>query len=211
MILTRMRLNGRRRGTHKLLGSPEAMHAAMASAFPPGVDPGRILWRVDGRQDPISTLYVVSRARPDLSHVVEQAGWPEYPTIDTADYGPFLDRLAVGQRWAFGLTANPTHRAADQAGRVMAHVTADQQLGWLVAKADRLGIRLTDPEGRPTCSVVGRDVWQFRRQDAKVTLGVASFTGECTVVDAELLRAALTQGIGRAKAYGCGLMTLARP
>ena len=44
-----------------------------------------------------------------------------------------------------------------------------------------------------------------------MTLGVATFEGVLEVTDPDALRRALTHGIGRGKAYGCGLMTLARP
>lgn len=37
-----------------------------------------------------------------------------------------------------------------------------------------------------------------------------TFEGVLTITEAELFRKALIDGIGRAKAYGCGLMTLAR-
>lgn len=211
MNFTRMRLNGRRRGSHKLLGSPEAMHAAMASAFPPGVEPGRILWRVDNRNDPSPTLYVVSGVTPDLTHVMEQAGWPGHPTVQTADYAPFLSKLAAGQEWAFALTANPTHRVGEKGGRVLGHVTVAQQLAWLLDRADRIGVELTDADGQPTATVIGRDVWRFRRGGNTVTLAVAAYSGRLRVADADLLRAALAGGVGRAKAYGCGLLTLAQP
>jgi CRISPR system Cascade subunit CasE len=42
-----------------------------------------------------------------------------------------------------------------------------------------------------------------------VELGVAVFEGALTVTDAGRFVAALSQGIGRAKAYGCGLLTVA--
>ena len=43
----------------------------------------------------------------------------------------------------------------------------------------------------------------------RVPVVTATFDGRLTVTDPEALRQALTSGIGRAKAYGCGLMTLA--
>jgi CRISPR system Cascade subunit CasE len=43
-----------------------------------------------------------------------------------------------------------------------------------------------------------------------VNLAVATFDGLLEVADADLLRRTLVSGLGPAKAYGCGLMTLAR-
>jgi CRISPR system Cascade subunit CasE len=38
---------------------------------------------------------------------------------------------------------------------------------------------------------------------------MATYDGILTVTDPALLRRALCHGVGRAKAYGCGLLTLA--
>lgn len=211
MILTRVYLNARRQGAKKLLGSPQAIHAAIQSGFPPGLDPGRPLWRVDLDDRLRPTLYVLSRGRPDLTHLEEQAGWPTQPTAQSASYAPLLDSLAAGQAWAFRLRANPTHRATvGGRKRIMAHATVGHQMEWLRSKADSLGVDLGSKES-PTFQLTEREVLDFRRGEGRVTLGVARFDGLLTVVDASALRSALVAGIGRGKAYGCGLMTLARP
>ena len=109
MFLTRMPINTRRRGAVKLLSSPQAMHAAVQSGFPPGVlerAGSRVLWRIDRDTNTEATLYLVSPVEPDLSHLVEQAGWQSGDMWQTTDYRTLLDRLAVGQFWAFCLTAN---------------------------------------------------------------------------------------------------------
>lgn len=217
MILTRTHLNVRRQGAKRLLGSPQAMHAAILSGFSPGVDPGRPLWRVDP-DDPLRpTVYIVSEERPDLTHVEEQAGWPSQPTTQSRSYAPLLDKLEAGQTWAFRLRANPTHRAAieghpreDGRSRVVAHVTVQQQIDWMWKRSEALGVNL-GTEGQPTFQLINRESVAFKRGDMRVTLGVATFEGLLTVHDTDALRTALVSGIGRAKAYGCGLMTLARP
>lgn len=211
MILTRTYLNARRSGARKLLGSPQAMHAAILAGFPPGVEPGRPLWRLDTDDHLKPTLYVVSHERPDLAHLEEQAGWPSQPTTQSRSYDDFLESLNEGDRWAFRLTANPTHRVQmGSTSKVLAHVTVAQQLTWLLDRASAIGIDLGSVD-EPTARVIGREVKKFKRSEQTVTLGTATFDGSLTVSDAPRLRAALTEGIGRAKAYGCGLMTLARP
>ncbi len=209
MILTRTYLNARRQGARKLLGNPQAMHAAILSGFPPGLDPGRALWRVDAHEPLCPALYVVSEHRPDLTHLEEQGGWPTHSLTESADYDAFLGKLKAGQVWSFRLTANPTHRAAiGNASKIVAHVTVRQQRGWLLDRADQIGVSFGDAE-QSSADVVGREVRRFSRRGAPVTLGTATYAGALTVVDPEALRVALTTGIGRAKAYGCGLLTLA--
>lgn len=215
MFITRMAINGSRRGARFLLGSPQAMHAAVLSGFPPGSalqsDVGRTLWRVDHRLDHAIWLCVVSPSRPDLTNIVEQAGWPTQSAWETREYTPLLSRLAEGQRWLFRLTANPVHTAALEDGSVkrLGHVTVAQQQGWLVERAERFGFSVTqDAEGSPDMLVTRRERREFRRGNGRVTLSTAQFDGQLEVTDADALRGALTNGIGRAKGYGCGLMTL---
>ena len=211
MILTRTHLNARRQGAHKLLASPQAMHAAILSGFPPGHTVGRTLWRLDPDDALRPTLYVLSPGRPDLTHLEEQAGWPSHPTTVAASYAPLLESLSAGQVWAFRLKANPTHRATIRGTkRIVAHVTIGHQEAWLRERGARLGVEFGD-DADPTVRVTKRQVLEFRRGEDRVTLGVASFSGLLRVRDPDLLRIALTEGIGRGKAYGCGLMTLARP
>lgn len=213
MELTRVLLNPQRRGCKKLLGSPEAMHAAMLASFPPTVDPGRVLWRLDGAYSLRPTLYMVSAVVPDCAHLEEQAGWPTQTTTSTRKYDALLERLDEGQQWGFRLTANPTHRVKLPNGRsqVMGHITAEQQLRWLMAREEQLGLALRTEDGSPTVRIIERGVRKFRRGPSTVTLAVATFDGIARVTDSSALRVALTQGIGRGKAYGCGLLTLARP
>lgn len=221
MYLTRMSLNGARRGARKLLSSPQAMHAAVLSSFPPGAsqESGRVLWRLD-RNDNALALYVSSSRRPDLTHVIEQAGWPSLnETWQTVDISPFLGRLEAGQRWAFRVTGNPTHAVREGErgrGKVMAHVTVDQQIGWLLQKAERHGFVVpSNVFDEPELRLHDRRVHRFARRsdgaERTVVLGTATFDGVLEVVDPEALRAAIVDGIGRAKGYGCGLLTLAPP
>lgn len=211
MHITRFRLNPRRRGAVKLLSSPHAMHAAVLAGFPEpgGDDRGRVLWRLDAA-GPRALLYVVSPMPPDLTHLVEQAGWPSLPDAwETRSYQPLLDRLRTGQRYRFRLTANPVHRVSAEGrsrSKTFGHVTVEQQEGWLLQRQEQHGFDLGDSA---TVQVVERRTVTFRRGSDSVTLRVATFDGELTVADPLRLGHALAHGIGRAKGYGCGLMTLA--
>lgn len=209
MHLSRIQINPARRGSRKLLGSPQAMHAAVLAAFPqPDDERGRVLWRVD-RDDTRTWLYVVSEPEPDFAHVVEQAGWPTTAsTWAVRPYGPLLDRIEVGQRWAFRLTANPT-RTHD--GKRYGHVTAVQQLDWFVTRANGWGIDVAGGAAEPDVVVHDRRIERFVRSGRTVTIAKATFDGFLSVTDPVALRLAMTRGIGPAKGYGCGLLTLAAP
>ncbi|MFI1700600.1 type I-E CRISPR-associated protein Cas6/Cse3/CasE [Streptomyces bobili] len=252
MFLSRFRVNTARPGARRLLSSPQAMHAAVMSSFPgllpsdtPSPDGPRVLWRLDHQARAEVLLFIVSPDRPDLTHLVEQAGWPavaspQEPGWQTRPYGPLLDRLTAGDRWAFRLTANPVHtirRTDSEPRKITAHLTPVHQMGWLLQRQDTCGFRILEKPGdrrllpggttgqgkhehhgdRYELSVGQQHNLAFdksrsegsSRRGKQVTLVTVTFDGRLEVTDPDALRRTLSHGIGRAKAYGCGLITLA--
>ena len=225
MYISRMPLNLARFDAKRLVGSPYRMHAAVESSFPPDsarvTEEGRVLWRIDySEADHSAWLYVVSPDRPDFSHIIEQAGWPTHMQWETTDYSQLLNRIAIGQQWQFRLRANPARKAATDRvkdsprkpeeiiGKRQAFVTANQQMEWLMKRSDQNGFTVLQEECGPALRVVQRQKERFERNGATVTLATAVFKGQLEVTDAEALRRALCHGIGHAKGFGCGLLTL---
>jgi len=232
MYLTRFRFNTARTGARRLLTSPQSLHAAVMSSFaqvpptPAGQGP-RVLWRVDRNDNAQVLLYIVSPDRPDLTHIVEQAGWPTTGSWDTFAYTPFLERLKAGDTWSFRLTANPVHSIRTKDGeptKRTAHITARHQIGWLLKQQERGGFAVCEqPKDLPRVAetdeyqVVVRDRRNLAfgkkneegRKAADVQIATATYDGRLRIEDADKLRDILTGGLGKAKAYGCGLMTLA--
>ncbi|MCZ1012130.1 type I-E CRISPR-associated protein Cas6/Cse3/CasE [Streptomyces lydicus] len=227
--LTRCRLNPAR--ARQLTSSPQRLHAAVAMAFPPpsaGAAPDhRVLWRLDETRHPHrqTTLLIVSPTRPDLTHIVEQAGWPHIaqpndPGWDTRPYTPLLNRLRPGTRLRFRLTANPT-RATVRPGGQRSHRTAlttvAEQIQWLTDRAPGAGFTVpaqgTGP-GAAQLTVVSSHTLSFKRTPdarpgARVHIHAVTYEGHLDISDPSAFRHTLTHGMGRAKAYGCGLLTLA--
>lgn len=231
MFLTRFRLNPARVGSRQLLTSPQSLHAAVMASFAERPDHRgdgpRVLWRLDQRSRSEVLLYVVSPDRPDLTHLVEQAGWPTTGSWQTKPYAPFLDRLAAGDTWAFRLTANPVHsirRHAAEPTKRTVHVTSRHQLDWLLTRQTDAGFEVVErPEPRPDgldgpwheVVVHDRRDLAFGKQNESddrrhnVRLTRVTYDGRLRVLSPGALRRTLTFGLGKAKAYGCGLMTLA--
>ncbi|MGW7433296.1 type I-E CRISPR-associated protein Cas6/Cse3/CasE [Streptomyces sp. NPDC054861] len=251
MFLTRFRLNTGRPGARKLMSSPQAMHAAVMTAFPgllpsqtgtPGAP--RVLWRLDHTARAEVMLYIVSPEAPDLTHLVEQAGWPaaaaanpHSPGWQTRPYGPLLDNLTQGSTWAFRLTANPVHhirRKDSEPTKRTAHLTPTHQTAWLLNRQEGAGFRITEKSGTSRLLPSGTthtghprhgDRYEVTVHDKRnltfaktrgtgpghspVSIVTVTFDGRLEVTDPPALRNALTHGIGKAKAYGCGLLTLA--
>ncbi|MGX8705188.1 MAG: type I-E CRISPR-associated protein Cas6/Cse3/CasE [bacterium] len=207
MYMTRLELDPLKRATQKALAAPAMLHGAVEAGFS-GLRRRR-LWRVDelnGR----CYLLIVSLDMPELASAAAQFA-PEGATWETRSYDEFLSNITSGSRWRFRLAANPTVSHVEQnntRGKVYAHVTVQQQKQWLMDRSEKHGFRLKEDD----FDVTRRGVLSFakgpRRQH--VTLGYCVFDGTLEVADAVLLRQTLTDGLGRGKAYGLGMLTLAR-
>lgn len=226
MFLTQLQIDPSRRLARKYLGSPQVMHAVVMRAAGSAGDtgPGRVLWRVD--QGPHgTTLYLLTPAAPDCTQLVADAALAGAEPR-TLDYEPFLARLKAGQEWAFRLAANPSwsvSRGQGVRGQRVGHVTVKQQREWLMKRASSYGFDLLPAPGieegdvDTSVLVVRRERPVFGRQRPggetrdRVTINRTVYEGVLRVIDAEVFRATLVSGIGRSKAYGCGLLTLARP
>ncbi|WP_369201567.1 type I-E CRISPR-associated protein Cas6/Cse3/CasE [Streptomyces sp. PU-14G] len=239
MYLTRFRINTARTEARRLLGSPHFMHGAVNMAFPdapPRDEHGpRVLWRLDHTPSGRPDLFIVSPSRPDLTHLVEQMGWPtlEEPGWSTFAYEEFLATLKQGDTWGFRLTANPVHHirkpgsAKDAPTKRTAHLTPKHQLQWLLQRQQSAGFEITrtpdarrllpghgdDPGDKYEVIVHNQVPYQFRKRNTRsrseVRFVSVTFDGRLRITDLDVFRRTLTRGLGKAKAYGCGLMTLA--
>ncbi|MFK4036594.1 type I-E CRISPR-associated protein Cas6/Cse3/CasE [Nonomuraea wenchangensis] len=198
----------------------------------------RVLWRLDSEDHRRPVLWIVSPDKPDLHHVTDFYGWPESDrSFETKDYLPLLNRLALGQRYVFRVTINPVkaqhpgpeakETRAKVRGRVVPLVGANNQIAWFAERAHQWGFELlpgsvpmpeTDhPEDTPSPFAVEiRDrkrlrFWRSDSAEKPVTLQTVTLEGLMRVTDPQLLRQALTHGVGRARGYGCGLISLAAP
>lgn len=181
-------------------------------------------------------LLVLTESRPSLHHIVEQAGYPGADGCEPVvrDYQVLLGLLATGREFAFKVRVNPVQttrnpqaptaaqrrKATESEGRHrgfrLAHRTVDQQIGWLLDRSER-SWGFVVPEGAagvPDLRVVGRDRLSFSKRtesggSRRVQLQTATFEGRLRVTDVPRFTDALLSGIGPAKAYGCGLITLA--
>ncbi|MFJ4090991.1 type I-E CRISPR-associated protein Cas6/Cse3/CasE [Kitasatospora sp. NPDC089913] len=162
--LSRVRINPLRAASRTLLANPRALHGAV-TAGTPDVAPGdRTLWRLDTDHPRRPVLLVLTPSKPDWTHLVEKAGWPDADGEHYAvrDYSPLLAQLAVGREFAFRLKASPVQntskpdKASPHRNRTeaelrhrsyrMAHRTAAQQLTWFLDRTTRWGF--TVPEAR---------------------------------------------------------------
>jgi len=196
----------------RAIAAPQMLHGAIESGF--NGERHRNLWRIDWL-DANCYLLVVSEAQPDFTHIAEQFGFLDRaPLWETKDYDTFLSRIAAGQIWQFRLRANPVHavkeKGANERGKLLAHVTIDQQKNWLLTRSTNLGFSLE----ADAFDVVHSEWKKFSKGEDKrreVSFRAVSFEGVLTITDANLFRRALVEGVGHGKAYGMGMMTIVKP
>lgn len=218
-FLCNIPLNPLRRGTQALLSSPERVHAAVEGVLPPEGRQGRLLWRVEPAAHQVNLL-ILSPERPSLHHLVEQAGWEDSPAgaPTVADLNPLLGQLGVGRRFHFRCRLNPIRNVPvpGSRGTRRGQGALANQFSWFARRAtgDELpwGFSVGGDAESATAQIVERSQLRFSRSKGAppVVLDTATFQGVLTVTDADAMRRSLIEGIGRGKAYGCGLLTLAQ-
>jgi CRISPR system Cascade subunit CasE len=163
-----------------------------------------------------------------VQSAIEPRPWIEvlplgYTVAKTPDRGvaireasAILDAVVEGAVFEFRLRANPTKRLAKSTpgsrlgkGARVGLRTFPEQLAWLDRKASEHGFEIHVEDG---CipNVVDRERGRsFGKGRALVFEGV-TFEGQLRVGDPLRFREALKAGIGSGKAFGFGLLTIAR-
>ena len=205
MYLSRVKINRAARSTIKLLGSLEVMHAAVEGCFEAD-DSTRKLWRLDYFHNQPYVL-IMSKNRPNFAHFVEQFGYKN-DEGESRDFQKIIERLEEGQLYRFRFCGNPVYSIKegrkDGRGRVVPHITVAQQAEWFYKKSGTAGFEAK------SFSILQRNIRKFNRKGKMVTLHTAVFEGILQIKELDTFKTAMVSGIGRAKSYGCGLLTLAR-
>lgn len=201
IYLSRFVLNPRSRQVQAELRSPYELHRTLAKAFGDGegeLAAARLLFRVD--ELPGGGLHLLAQActAPNWQGLtVADDYWLGAPEVKAID-----PTLAVGQRLAFRLRANPTVK---RDGKRIPLREEHEQTAWLRRKGEAHGFTLVSVRLRQATASRSRtaDGWV-------ATLEGVTFDGLLRVTDPEALLAALAAGIGSAKGFGFGLLSLAR-
>jgi len=237
LYLSQLILNPRSRRVQAELADPYQMHRTLSKVF--GDGPGeweaaRCLFRVDQRPIAIARemeaphLLVQSLALPHWERLTIAGDY----LIGVPEIRESRPQFRAGQRLAFRLRCNPTVK---RNGKRVGLYKEEERRAWLNRKAQENGFRVLhvvlreagpQPLGEiwrdPGPSPDEREPLQFRvplkggeridstRAPNRAAFSAAQFDGTLLVNDPQLLRAALEQGIGSGKAFGFGLLSLAR-
>lgn len=213
------------------------LHQLLWRLFKDKPEKGRdFLFRQDMDNYGLPVFYVVSKYRPvntEVSLIVEPK--PYQPQLLEGDTLAFrlranpIERVKQGrdeleqlrheeQRKALGLKDKQTKKRihhdvvmhlkksmAEEERAFYSQAELEQQAGekWLIQKSDQYGFRVL--------SVVAQGYQRHHFKQRRIKLSTLDFEGFLQVTDPEMfIDKALFKGIGPAKAFGCGLLSVAR-
>lgn len=212
MIYARLLLNARSRQVLRDIANPYELHRSLMSAFPDG-----------STREKVSMLY---RLEGDLAHsngvlpVLVQSAVPADWTSLT-QRSQYLLQIPVEQKqvelpstlqgtFRFKLCANPTLRKSDSRKRVPLQ-SPQHLIEWMQKKGSQHGFSVDVAE------LIIRKVppiEMFKTENSKrmrIQIQPVEFSGWLTVTEPQAFLSAWQNGIGPAKAFGCGLLSIARP
>ena len=206
MYLTRLLLNPANRDAWRDLDSPYELHRTLERTLEDCAGDDRTLFRVESWRPGmrgVPVLVQTSTSRPDWS------GLPNSGYCLRVDGPkPFDPVLEHGQRLAFRLVANPTKKQGNK------RIALDDEAAyhdWLARKAKQSGFRVLQVAAVPFWineEHLSRSPEGGYKKHNIPHFGVR-FDGVLQVTDTDQLRAAVRNGIGPAKSFGFGLLSLA--
>lgn len=175
-------------------------HKAVMSLFPDNLDgprtarraTGTILWRLDQDPNRPPRLLVqhTTGLRPDVT---------ADPTVQTTRLDQVIATLTPGQTVRYRLVANPVRAVTGRRGHRAAVKDPDELLDWAATRLAQAGLAEIIPTDLPETKLL---------RHGNTPLWTARFQGHAAVSDSTLLQGAVAHGIGRARAYGCGLLSV---
>ncbi len=224
MYLSRLILNPLNRYARRDLADCQELHRTVMRAFPnpPNGDSPRghygVLHRLDIQpQSGIPTLLVLSREKPDWSSLEQ---WPDYLSRNPDWIDPAYDAIQDNQTFTFRLRANPTRKVDTKTGpdgcrrhgRREPLRSPEEQIEWLRRKGQSggfrlLSVRLSD-EVSDVRLIPEPVVVHGKKKSHTMTFSSIVFEGRLSVTNASRFQETLSNGIGSAKAYGFGLLSI---
>lgn len=194
MFLSIIELNPRCRQVQSELRDLYEMHRTISKAFDDeGYDKARCLFRIDGSDRP--KVLIQSLVRPCWDRLTTPTDYTDSePKI--VEFEPVIQ---CGQLLHFKLRVNPTVK---RDGKREGLYREEEQYAWLKRKGEQGGFGVLD--------VVARSEGEQKANRDKIVSLAVVFEGTLRVTDAEVFIETLKSGIGSAKGFGFGLLSLAR-
>ncbi len=231
VYLSRLWLNPRNHRVRREINDCHELHRTILSAFPNLEDKLKnartefgVLFRIEfnERQGKVCLL-VQSKVKPNWNSLPEKYLMEDTEeSVSCKEISSSYTALPNGMPLMFRLKANPTkcvsaknitEVSAKFVGKRVELRKPDEQTDWLRNKSERHGFKLVSVKLTPEIADVSaspKSKITGIRANRKLTFGAVLFEGHLMITDAEKFRETLAEGIGQGKAYGFGLLSIAR-
>jgi CRISPR system Cascade subunit CasE len=207
-FLTKLVANPAHRDVQRDLADIQRMHSTITTlACRPDFGPSTraaagLLYRVEHTSTGVQIL-MQSATQPSADRL--SAG---YDIARTADLGPLMHHLHDGLNIRYRITTNPIKNVF-QRGQRGTHqpLHGDDANVWWHNKATLAGLTNITIHSTTSAKLTGKR--NKPPKDVRITLHTTTFEGIATIADNDTLQLAILNGIGRGRAYGCGLLSLA--
>ncbi len=207
LYLTKLEPNLKLKSVRENLSDMNKLHKTLMSAFPNLDGQGRLKTNLLFRIEPAGEIISQSTMKPDWSNL--SGSYAVFEKIIDLE----LLSLVQGVILNFRLTANPVWRRPGSKNPIPLRDEYSQEFvtkhkldkspptvsDWIKRKrSDDLGFEVI------TCSTTFPNI-----QNKKFKIGYCMFDGQLRITNKQSFVKTLKEGIGREKAYGCGLLSIA--
>lgn len=207
MYISRVEVDTMNRTKIKDLTHIGAFHSWVEDSFPDEKNQKirtRKLWRVDKLNNK-QYLIIVSQNKPDIT-LLEKYGVKN--TASVKDYDSFFESVNAGDRMFFRIVLNPVFSKSageGKRGEIKPYYDIESQMKYLINRAEKNGFSLEPEE----ISIVEKgNAFLKKPSTANIKFVKAVYEGFLTIKDREKFIKILSEGMGKHKAYGFGLMTV---
>ena len=208
MYLSRVEINSLNRQRLRDLSHLGAYHNWVEQSFPSEStkERSRKLWRLD-KLNGKEYLLIMSEEKPDINKL-EYYGVTGTGAIKK--YDEFLDSLSENRNYRFRITINPivarsSGKLSGKRGRVFPLVREEEQLRYLLDRSESNGFSVL----KENFYVKNSNVAKLRKSgNNSIKILKVTIEGVLTITDKEKFKNMMIMGLGKKKAYGCGLMTV---
>lgn len=206
MYRSQLRLDRRNPSVRQALGNCGDMHRNLMKAFdipdhtPNARESLLLLYRLMEQGNQLQ-LYVMSNEMPDWARVKGVEPLSEVLCVDS-----LKDKLEEGNLFRFSLFAAPTkkiRREGKLSGRVYLR-NPEERTGWLARHAASGGFELL------SCREIAEKQVSGRKSGCEIHYTGVLFDGVLRITDRERFWQTYCAGIGAGKAYGLGMLMIAR-
>ena len=200
MYLTKMTIDPNKRESALCISDRGRLHSKIENSFLG--ERQRPLWRLD-KENGRYVLLIISHDIPNLTSIENAIGTGDGRTIPYEEYLNYV--VTDGAELRFRISVNPTIRRKNDGATIPLNLKKTENHPY--SASEWLVNRLRLAGGEPiTFSITDSDSFSIKQGSGRVFK--VTYDGILVVKNANSLKDAMRNGIGRKHTYGCGMLTV---